>query len=140
MPIYHSLGKIPHKRHTTFKKPDGSHYYEELFGTIGFDGMSSLLYHEHRPTQVKEILGQRSVAPEIASENNMHSLRLKGFQTIPEKDFLDSRKTILTNSDCNIVLSAPLESTKDYFYKNTDSDEMIFVHKGLESFAHFWGI
>ena len=56
MPFYHQLGKIPYKRHTTFKKPDGSYYYEQLFGTIGFDGMSSLLYHEHRPTQVKDVI------------------------------------------------------------------------------------
>ena len=55
MPFYHKLGKIPHKRHTTFKKENGKLHYEELFGTIGFDGMSSLLYHLHRPTQVKEI-------------------------------------------------------------------------------------
>jgi hypothetical protein len=41
MPLYHKLGKIPHKRHTTFRKEDGSLYYEQLFGTIGFDGMSS---------------------------------------------------------------------------------------------------
>ena len=44
MPIYHKLGKIPQKRHTQFEKPDGSLYYEQLFGTIGFDGMSSLAY------------------------------------------------------------------------------------------------
>ena len=44
MPRYHKLGKTPHKRHTTFKKADGGYHYEELFGTIGFDGMSSLLY------------------------------------------------------------------------------------------------
>ncbi|NND77272.1 MAG: homogentisate 1,2-dioxygenase, partial [Flavobacteriales bacterium] len=98
-----------------------------------------LLYHEHRPTQVKEILGQRSVAPKIVTKNNMHSLRLKGFQTTPEKDFLDSRKTILTNSDCSIVLAAPQSSTKDYFYKNTDSDEMIFVHKGSGKLRTFLG-
>ena len=42
MPFYQKLGKIPHKRHTTFKKPDGGLHYEQLFGTIGFDGMSSL--------------------------------------------------------------------------------------------------
>ncbi|MEZ4949745.1 MAG: hypothetical protein R2784_10210 [Saprospiraceae bacterium] len=30
--------------------------YEQLFGTIGFDGMSSLLYHINRPTMVKDIL------------------------------------------------------------------------------------
>ena len=57
MPRYHKLGKIPHKRHTTFKKPNGGYHYEELFGTIGFDGMSTLLYHIHRPTQVMDILG-----------------------------------------------------------------------------------
>ena len=55
MPFYHKLGKIPPKRHTQFRKPDGSLYAEQLFGTIGFDGMASLLYHVHRPTQVKEI-------------------------------------------------------------------------------------
>ncbi len=130
MPLYHTLGKIPHKRHTTFKKPDGSYYYEQLFGTIGFAGMSSLLYHEHRPTQVKSIKAPYSVAPEIAVENNIHSLRLKGFQTPPEDDYLDSRKTVLTNSDCNIILAAPRKSMTDYFYKNADSDEVIFIHKG----------
>ena len=55
MPIYHKLGKIPHKRHTVFKKEDGSLHYEQLFGTIGFDGMSSLMYHLYRPTMVKEV-------------------------------------------------------------------------------------
>ena len=55
MPFYHSLGKIPPKRHTQFRKPDGSLYAEQLFGTIGFDGMYSNSYHEHRPTQVKAI-------------------------------------------------------------------------------------
>jgi len=130
MPFYHKLGKIPPKRHTIFRKPNGDLYYEQLFGTIGFDGMSSNLYHEHRPTQVKEIRGQYSVAPKIAKENNMHSIRLKGFQVPAEDDYLSSRKVVLTNSDCNIILAAPKKSTTEYFYKNTDADELIFVHKG----------
>jgi homogentisate 1,2-dioxygenase len=130
MPFYHSLGNIPPKRHTQFKKPTGDFYYEQLFGTIGFDGMSSNLYHEQRPTQVKEILRQYSVAPKIAKTNNIQSYRLKGFQVEPEDDYLESRKIVLTNSDCNIILAAPRKSTEDYFYKNTDSDEVIFIHKG----------
>ncbi|MFT5600726.1 MAG: homogentisate 1,2-dioxygenase [Flavobacteriales bacterium] len=130
MPFYHSLGNIPPKRHTQFKKPNGGFYYEQLFGTIGFDGMSSNLYHEQRPTQVKEILRQYSVAPKIAKTNNIQSYRLKGFQVEPEDDYLESRKIVLTNSDCNIILAAPRKSTEDYFYKNTDSDEVIFIHKG----------
>ena len=130
MPIYHKLGNIPPKRHTVFKKPNGDFYYEQLFGTIGFDGMYSNLYHENRPTQVKKIAEPYSVAPKIAKEVNIQSYRLKGFQVNPEKDYLDSRKIILTNSDCNIILAAPKASTKNYFYKNTDADELIFVHKG----------
>ncbi len=130
MPIYHQLGKIPHKRHTVFKSDKGEHYYEQLFGTEGFSGMSSLLYHVHRPTQVKEIIKSYSVKPKIAIENNIQSFRLKGFQVNPEEDFLASRKVVMTNSDCNIALAAPQKSMTDYFYKNTDSDEMIFVHQG----------
>ncbi|MGB5980824.1 MAG: homogentisate 1,2-dioxygenase [Nonlabens sp.] len=130
MPFYHKLGKIPPKRHTIFKKPDGSLYYEQLFGTIGFDGMSTNSYHEHRPTMVKEIKGSYNVAPEIALENHLKSYRLKGFQVPPQPDYLDSRKIVLTNSDVSIILAAPQKSTEDYFFKNADADELIFVHQG----------
>lgn len=130
MPQYHQLGKIPHKRHTTFKKEDGSIHYEQLFGTIGFDGMSSLMYHLHRPTMVKEVLKSCSVAPKIAEAKNMLSLALEGFKVPPADDYLDSRKTVLVNSDCHIVLASPKQSQTSYFYKNADCDELIFIHKG----------
>jgi len=130
MPFYHKLGKIPHKRHTQFRKEDGTLYSEQLFGTIGFDGMYTNMYHENRPTQVKEIKKQYSVKPKIAKANNIQSYRLKGFQVAPEKDYLDSRKTVLINSDCAIILAAPQESLRKYFYKNSDADELLFIHKG----------
>ena len=130
MPIYHKLGEIPRKRHTQFRKSNGDLYYEQLFGTVGFDGMSTNMYHEQRPTQVKEIRKQYSVAPKIANANNIQSYKLRGFEVAPQDDFLESRKIVLTNSDCHIVLAAPRKSTTDYFYKNTDSDEVIFIHKG----------
>lgn len=130
MPMYHKLGKIPPKRHIQFRKSDGSLYYEQLFGTIGFDGMSTNMYHEHRPTQVKEIKSQYNVAPKISKANNLKSYIFKGFQVPQTNDYLESRKVVLTNSDCNIILAAPKQSTKDYFYKNGDADELIFVHKG----------
>ncbi|WP_313805511.1 homogentisate 1,2-dioxygenase [Flavobacterium sp.] len=130
MPFYHKLGKIPHKRHIQFRKENGDLYYEQLFGTIGFDGMSTNMYHEQRPTQVKEIRKQYSVAPKIAKANNIQSYRLRGFQVPQVNDYLESRKPVLTNSDCTIILAAPKESTRDYFYKNTDADEMIFIHRG----------
>lgn len=130
MPFYHKLGKIPPKRHTVFRKPNGDLYYEQLFGTIGFDGMSTNLYHEHRPTMVREIKGKKSIAPKVASENNIKSYRFHGFKVAPQADYLDSRTPILVNSDCRIILAAPQESLRDYFYKNSDADELIFIHKG----------
>ena len=130
MPFYHKLGDIPPKRHTQFRKPDGELYNEQVFGTIGFDGMSTISYHMQRPTQVKEIQRQYSVKPEIAKENNIHSYRFKGFQIAPQKDYLESRKPVLTNNDCTIILAAPQDKTQSYFYKNTDADELLFIHKG----------
>ncbi|GLR15683.1 homogentisate 1,2-dioxygenase [Portibacter lacus] len=130
MPLYHKLGKIPPKRHTQFKKPNGEFYYEQLFGTIGFDGMSSLMYHMQRPTQVKEILNSKDVSPKAVLEKNMRSLKLIGFNVAPEDDFLDSRKTMLFNKDCHIALASPKKSITDYFYKNVDADELLFIHKG----------
>ena len=139
MPFYHKLGKIPHKRHIQFKKPNGEFYYEQLFGTIGFDGMSTNSYHEQRPTQVKSIQKQYSIAPKIAKTNNIQSYRLHGFKVQPESDFLESRKVVLTNSDCNIILAAPKLSLTDYFYKNSDADELIFIHKGSGKLRTMFG-
>ena len=130
MPIYHRLGKIPQKRHTIFEKPGGGLYNEQLFGTIGFDGMSSLMYHIHRPTMVREILASKDVNPKIAVEKNMKARLLHGFQVKPQEDFLDSRTTIMVNNDIHIGLAAPQKSLKDYFYKNADADEMLFIHQG----------
>lgn len=139
MPIYHKLGNIPQKRHTIFKSPKGDFYYEQLFGTEGFNGHSSLLYHTHRPTQVKEILKSYSVEPKVAIGKNIKSLLLKGFDIKPTADFLESRKTVLFNNDCHIGLAAPTESMKHYFYKNADADELIFIHKGKGKLKTFMG-
>lgn len=139
MPRYHKLGDIPKKRHTIFKDKNGNFLYEELFGTIGFDGMSTLMYHTQRPTQVKEILKTYSVSPKAAIQNNMRSMMLNGFSVKPVSDFLESRKSILFNDTCQINLAAPMSSLSDYFYKNTDSDEVLFVHKGSGKLKTFLG-
>ncbi|MTI31796.1 homogentisate 1,2-dioxygenase [Xanthovirga aplysinae] len=130
MPRYHTLGKIPHKRHTTFRKEDGSLFQEELFGTAGFAGMSSLLYHHYPPTMVREFGEPQNVRPKVALEDNMKALSFKGFSIESEKDYLRSRRTLFVNNDLHIGLAAPKEFSKDYFYKNADADEMLFVHQG----------
>lgn len=130
MPFYKKLGEIPHKRHTAFRKKDGDLFYEQLFGTEGFSGMSTLMYHVHRPTMVKSVSNAVDVSPKAAVVKNITSQMLRGFEVAPEKDFLESRKIVLFNNDLNIALSSPQESMNDYFYKNGDSDEVIFVHEG----------
>lgn len=139
MPFYRSLGKIPKKRHTTFKKENGELHYEQLFGTVGFDGMSTLLYHLHRPTQVKEYLGSKDLRPNVEIEKNFKSRRLIGFDVPPADDYLDCRTPMLCNSDLIIALAAPKKSLREYFYKNTDADEVIFIHKGSGKLRTFLG-
>ncbi len=139
MPRYHSLGKIPPKRHITFEKEDGSLYQEELFGTEGFSGMSSLLYHIHPPTVVTEVKKVKDVSPKIAIEKNMKALSLQGFSLPQEADYIESRKTLFVNNDLHIGIAAPKEFSDGYFYKNGDADEMLFVHKGSGTFKSSYG-
>lgn len=130
MPHYHKAGSIPHKRHTQFRKPDGTLYAEQLFSTEGFSNDYSILYHTYEPTRIISCDEPLDVSPRIAEEKMLKHRSFEGFKVQPEDDYLKSRKPILVNSDCNIVLAAPRKSMTDYFYKNADGDEMIFVHEG----------
>lgn len=130
MPIYHSLGKIPLKRHTVFRKPDGELYAEELVSTEGFSSLYSLVYHCHPPTIVKSMGTPYSVEHKIAREKHLKHTSLKGFKIQPVDDYLESRKVILANNDLHISLAAPKKSMTDYFYKNSQADEVLFIHEG----------
>jgi len=130
MPIYHKLGSIPPKRHTQFRKSDGGLYYEQLFGTIGFDGMSSLLYHIHRPTIIRSVDQPVDVRPVLSCPHNITPRRLMGFDVPFTDDYLDSRTPLMANNDLVLGLAAPKRSMTDYFYKNADADELVFVHRG----------
>lgn len=130
MPIYHKLGKIPPKRHTQFRNTEGELYYEQLFGTVGFDGMSTLMYQIHRPTMVKDVLPETDVVPKIAVSKNIKARLLKGFDVPAHDDYLESRIPLLVNSDIHIGLAAPKKSLTEYFFKNADADEILFIHRG----------
>jgi homogentisate 1,2-dioxygenase len=139
MPIYHKLGTFPTKRHTVTKNEKGNFLYEQLFGTEGFNNHSSLTYHIHRPTQIKEIVKSTDVSPKIAIPKNIRPMLLQGFQVPPKDDFLESRTPVLVNGDCIIGLAAPRKSLRSYFYKNGDADEMLFIHKGKGKLRTFMG-
>jgi len=139
MPVYHSLGEIPHKRHTQFRKPDGSLYAEELVSTEGFSSLYSLVYHCYPPTMVKALGEPYSVEPKIAHAKHLKHTSLLGFNIEPSDDYLESRKPVLVNSDLHISLAAPRKSMTDYFYKNSQADEVIFIHHGTGTLKSGFG-
>lgn len=139
MPHYYKLGNIPHKRHTQFRKPDGSLYAEQLVSTEGFSDTYSLVYHNFPPTKVLQIDEPYSVAPKVAINVNLQHRSFLGFKVKPEKDYLESRKYVLVNDDCYISLAAPQESMKDYFFKNSGLHELIFVHQGEGTLKTMYG-
>ena len=130
MPHYYSLGKIPHKRHTQFRKEDGTLYSEQLFSTEGFSNDYSLLYHLYPPTKIIKAEEGVDIMPKVAEEKMLKHRSFEGFSIKPEKDYLQSRKALLVNKDCHISLAAPQQNMHDYFFKNTDADELIFIHEG----------
>lgn len=130
MPHYHRLGTIPQKRHTVFKKPNGGLYAEQLVSTEGFSDIYSLTYHCNPPTEVLSIEESYSIAPEIADAHNMQHRSYKGFNVKPEADYLKSRVPVLVNDDVCLHFAAPSKSMKDYFFKNSEADEIIFIHEG----------
>ncbi|WP_163100517.1 homogentisate 1,2-dioxygenase [Peribacillus alkalitolerans] len=136
--FYRQLGKIPHKRHTMFKKDDGSLFREQVMGTKGFSGTQSILYHHFMPTEVakSDLLG--SYLPEY---EEMESLNHRHFYTtdITHKgDALSAREYILGNSDLLIGIIHADKPMDDY-YRNGDGDEMLFVHYGTGKIETMFG-
>ncbi len=139
MPIYQKQGLIPHKRHIVFRQPNGQLYHEELVGTEGFSGISSLVYHLHPPTIVKEFGKPYSVRPQIVIEDNLQARSYLGFEVTPEDDYIKSRKVMFVNNDIQIGIASPLKGTNGYFFKNADADEMLFIHRGNGTVKTMYG-
>jgi len=130
MPFYHTLGRIPKVKHTTFFKPDGeSLYREELVSSKGFSGVYSNVYHNHLPTSLnslKEIkLRENSIWKE-APVSNCH------FFTEKKKEggnFIESRVPYLANPHCTISCAHVTADTEN-FYRNARAAEYVFIHRG----------
>lgn len=136
---YHALGHFPTKRHVQFRKKDGTLYHEELFSTEGFSDTYSNLYHCNAPTQILQVGDPYSIAPVLVHDKQLKPRNLNGFHIQPEDDYLASRKPVLVNNDCKIILAAPRKSMREYFFKNADADEVIFVHVGAGSLNTMYG-
>jgi homogentisate 1,2-dioxygenase len=129
MPIYHTLGEVPKKRHTAFRKPGGGIYAEELMGHEGFTGTSALLYHVHPPTTVKSV---RRIKETVLEADPDQTLRHRHFLTSRTKrggsPTLD-RIPLLFNQDVSMWYVEPDEQDA-FFYRNAQADELVYVAKG----------
>ena len=128
--FYHKLGKFPQKRHTQFRQPDGSLYYEELISTIGFDSILSNVYHINPPARIESI-DEKIETIKIEEWNNAPLIPYHFFtgKNNLTSDFVYGRKPLMYNDDVILGVCRP-EKQMEYFYKNADCDELIFVHEG----------
>lgn len=140
MARYMQLGEIPRKRHTIFRKEDGSLFREQVMGTKGFSGIQSILYHHNPPTQFYKT--------ELHSDSQIHyenqgALRPRHFYTDnaanTASDAVLGREYILGNDDLLIGV-ANSSVNMDYFYRNSDGDELLFVHHGTGKIETTFGV
>lgn len=131
MCYYYKLGQVPHKRHIQFRQPDGSLYQEELVSSLGFSGIYSNLYHVYAPTKIKRIEKPVAWTTTPLKDFPLQPIHLKTcLAKETGADFLQARLPMLMNNDVTINICNPSVRTMDYFYKNGEADELIFVHDG----------
>src|SRR5919201_190329 len=103
MPFYQRLGDVPRKRHIQFRE-NGTLLTEEVMGLEGFTGNEWILdKHGHRLFNTKDVDA--------------------------EGDEITGRRVLMWNDDVEISLCRPAEQA-DYFFRNGEGDEVIFVHEG----------
>jgi len=139
MPHYSKAGQIPKKRHIQFRQPNGELYREELFSTEGFSNIYSTLYHIHQPTAILNVGEPYSIEAKPAFKKHMLHRSFQGFNISPQTDYLEARVPILMNNDVQISVAAPQHSMKQYFFKNADADEIIFIHQGSGTLKTMYG-
>src|SRR5260221_12160079 len=137
---YHRLGNITPKRHTQFRQPDGSLYKEELVSSEGFSGIYSNLYHIHPPTRIKAADDPIAFGPTRMKDYTLRHIHLNTSNvTATGQHYLSARKVLLMNHDCAISICSPRKRTMDYFYKNAEGDEVLFIHDGKGTLTSQFG-
>jgi homogentisate 1,2-dioxygenase len=129
MPFYHTLGRIPRKRHIVFRSPAGALYAEQLMGNEGFTGPASLLYHIRPPTTVKAV---RRVCDVRYERDPEATLMHRHFLTARLKEggspTLD-RVPLLFNADVAMLFVRP-DRNDEHWYRNSMGDEIVYVSQG----------
>ncbi len=139
MPSYYSLGTLPPKRHTQLKRPDGSLYHEEVFGTEAFSGVYSTLYHNNPPTRVSHIkkLKDLKIDPWNLDIHRHHHVRTKNLEQGGNP--VEGRQPLFYNDDVFVSSVRPTKGM-DWFFRNAQGDELYFVHEGKGVLESVFGL
>lgn len=108
-------GKVAHQAHV--RVPEG--LYEEEYGRNGFYGSYVHMYRTE---------------PLVAWSRIEGSLRPRAYDLLktpqtPSADYLDNRFLYLYNDDVRVYFSS-ISKPMDYFFRNADGDEVLFIHQG----------
>src|SRR5437899_2472291 len=137
MPFYQRLGDVPRKRHIQFRD-NGTLLVEEVMGLEGFTGNESILYHLQSPCRVME-LGDFDQIEREEWVPDKHAHRLFNTKDVDaDGDEITGRRVLMWNDDVEISLCRPAEHA-DYFFRNGEGDEVIFVHEGAGTLETIFG-
>jgi homogentisate 1,2-dioxygenase len=139
MSYYYKMGQLPHKRHTQFRKADGSLHHEELMGVHGFSGIQSLLYHLNPPTRIRHYEMLCKIEIPYEDTGALHHRHLRAANIPSGGDAIQSRIPLMGNAEVVLSVARPTEAMP-YWYKHAQGDDVLFIHEGtgvLESqFGH----
>lgn len=135
MAFYRSVGQVPPKRHTQFRReqPHAATgielYFEELMGEEGFSSQSALLYHREVPSAIREA---RVWEPGDYTLRPNHPLlpRHLRYRDLPfaAADAVRGRRLLMANADCR--LAYVVATVTSPWYRNGVGDELVFIESG----------
>ncbi len=139
MTYYHTLGNIPRKRHTQFRKADGSLHHEEVMGIHGFAGIQSILYHLRPPTAIRrlELMPEEPIYYEAAGL--LRPRHLRSTPLPPGGDAITGRVPLMGNHDVVLYVARPTEPMT-YWYKFAHGDDVLFIHEGTGVLESQFGV
>ena len=125
---YVTMGQVPAKRHVQVRE-DGNLLVEEVLGFEGFSGNESILYHLYSPCRIQDVGAFEPIElEEWVPETHVHRLT-DTREAVRGGDPVLGRQVLQYNADVEIGICLP-DHEAEYFYRNGEGDEVVFVHEG----------
>ena len=144
MPYYRRLGEVPHKRHTQFRKPDGSLYAEHLMGEEGFSAESALLYREASPAALvdaKSWTGGDDTGPSasrLVDNDPLLPRHLRTHDLPGGGDLVTGRHLLMGNEQ--VRLSYVAAEADSPLYRDSTGDQLVYVESGSATLLSEFGV